>query len=65
MTALHGCYDRAPFVATVQVQDGWTADQRRIMREIPSFGSKDCEYAKSGLGATDPGCAGCKWRNKE
>jgi hypothetical protein len=64
MTALHGCHGREPFAQTVQVQDGWSADQRRIMKEIPSFGSPQCEYVRSGLGATDPGCAGCKWRDE-
>lgn len=58
------CHDRKPFAETAEVQDGWTPDGRRVMKEIPAFGERGCVYATHYLGTTDPGCDGCSWREK-
>jgi hypothetical protein len=58
----NGCYDRAPYAKTLQVQDGWTETGSRRMVEIEGFGRQECAYSESGLGQTDPACSGCKWR---
>lgn len=54
---LNGCHNRAPLKKTLMVQDGWTEDGRRIMKEIPFAMSTDCRHDKR---STDPRCKGCK-----
>lgn len=44
---------------TVMVQDGWTEDGRRNMKEIDDFGSRECRYDHS-LSARR--CATCSKR---
>ena len=42
------------------VQDGWTPDGRRIMREHqPVWGNVECGHMTS---EADPECTGCRWR---
>lgn len=36
------CFNRPDYPATVEVQDGWTADGRRRMVEIPNPMTKGC-----------------------
>lgn len=62
---LYGCHDREPLAEIALVPDGWSSDGRRQLVEIPAAGTKDCQYAKSYLGQTDPSCSGCRWRSDE
>jgi hypothetical protein len=57
---LHGCHNRPPLQDAIQVQDGWTDDGRRIIKQMPFVMSRDCRHD---LKLTDPGCAGCWWRD--
>lgn len=58
MTTLrHGCYNRPPMHDTITVQSGWTADGRKINKQMPHVMSRECRHD---LRHTDPGCAGCK-----
>lgn len=56
-----GCQDKPDSrVTVIQVQDGWTQDGRRNMREHRT------EWLPIGCGhsykRTDPACRGCTWR---
>lgn len=54
------CNNRAPFLDTVTVQNGWTADGRRHMIELPNPMTKSCQLD---IRATQPGCQGCRWQS--
>lgn len=56
------CKDRAAYLDTIDVQDGWTEDGRRRMVTIPARNSKSCHFD---LRETDPGCQGCKWQKQQ
>lgn len=58
----YGCHNRAPLRHEREVQDGWTADGRRVLRVIPDPMTKDCQYTHTDLGQADPGCVGCRWK---
>ncbi len=57
---MHGCYNRTP-LNTYQVQDGWTKDGRRIMKEHRDVfvvnGKLPCKYKLDHPG--DKKCDGC------
>jgi len=53
----YGCYNRPPLHETLEVQEGWTEDGKRIMKTIPFVMSMECEYRKD---HNDPKCGGCK-----
>lgn len=53
----YDCYDREPYKTHLMVQDGWTADNRRNMVEIPFVMSMTCNTNIPG----DSRCQGCKW----
>jgi hypothetical protein len=57
---LWGCYNRE-LKSSYQVQDGWTTDGRRVMREHNFVNSVNCVYAKATL--TDPKCGNCKHKS--
>lgn len=59
---LYGCHNRDPYKTSVPVQDGWTKDGRRIMKDAPNQMAPDCRYTLTELGRQDQGCTGCKWR---
>lgn len=54
------CKNRAPFLDTVVVQNGWTADGRRNMITLPNPMTKSCQLD---IRATQPGCHGCRWQS--
>ena len=65
VTKLNGCHDRPAFRSLLPVQDGWWMDgHTRVPRMVPSpFRlSPDCQYTKTDLGKSDPGCTRCKWK---
>lgn len=37
------CYNRAPFDPWIEMQDGWAADGRRNMVDVPFTMSQDCK----------------------
>jgi len=53
----HWCHNRKPFKDSLMVQDGWTEDGRRIMKEIPFRLSMNCEWSKE---HDNERCDGCK-----
>ena len=59
-----GCHNRdtpAALARPLPVQDGWTADRQPVMRaHQPEWLPVLCGYAAR---ATDPACAGCRWRH--
>lgn len=61
---LNGCYDRPPFRDTLSVQDGWTKSGTKYTVEIPFRMDQECQYRHTQLGKADPGCVGCKWRDR-
>lgn len=58
------CYNRDPFNGTVEVQDGWTEDGRRIMKRITDPMSKGChQHDPLGEAAIFQwNCDGCRWK---
>lgn len=56
-----GCLDKPDsYQTTIMVQDGWTDDGRRIMREHTTHWLPiGCGHSYN---PTDPACRGCKWR---
>lgn len=61
----HGCFNRAPFKASLKVPDGWWDDGvQRIAKliTIPFRMAMDCQYTLSQLGQADQKCHGCKHR---
>lgn len=69
----YGCYDREPFPEQLQQTVGLGLDAttfRVVPVTVPvdyPF-KKDCQYAKTELGAADKRCDGCHWsaaRNPE
>ena len=63
MTPRPSCYNRPPYRDPTMVQDGWTDDGRRIMREIPQPMSKGCpqwgEFGEARRRGWN--CEGCRW----
>jgi len=55
----HGCHNRQPFKQELQVQDGWTEDGRRVMKQIPFRMSNECEWSKE---HDDDKCTSCRWK---
>lgn len=70
----YGCHSRKPFkevVETVSVEPlpmGGALDLQFsagvVHRTWPNRFAQDCQYTKTALGKADPGCVGCKWREK-
>lgn len=67
-TTKNGCFNRAPFLGTLKVPDGYTekvdhfeSEVVRIqkMTEIPFVMSRDCQHDRK---TTDPRCEGCCWQ---
>ena len=54
----HGCWNLPRERRKVKVQDGWTDDGRRIIKEIDDFGSIECRNDHSLI---DWFCIGCEW----
>lgn len=54
------CKNRPAYRDSAIVQDGWTPDGRRQMREIAVPMSKSCHFD---LRETTPECEGCCWRD--
>lgn len=69
--ANYGCHNRAPFKATLQVQDGWagvvlgdgTPSRAPAMKTVPFRNVPDCQYKDTDLGKADARCVGCCWRD--
>lgn len=59
------CKNRAPYVETIKVQDGWLNNWARRMVDMEFRMDPNCVYSSSDLGQKDPQCHGCKWRAKE
>lgn len=59
----YGCHSLPPVPPTIVVQDGWTADGRRRMVEIPNFVA-GCVCRYEGRGG-DPRCLGCRDQNMD
>lgn len=61
----YGCFDRAPYLASTPVQDGWYMDgytRTPRMVSMPFRMSPDCNYTLTELGEKDEKCHGCKWK---
>jgi hypothetical protein len=69
---LNGCHNHAPFLDTLEVQDGWTPGVYDVTRAVttraprmitvPFRMARDCRYTHTDLGKADAACAGCTWR---
>lgn len=53
----YGCYNRAHFRATLEVQDGWNKNGTRRMVTVPVRSEPDCMYD---LKDKDKRCEGCR-----
>jgi hypothetical protein len=71
----NACWNRAPFSETVRIQAGWSESgptRFPAMKEIPFRMTPECVYGKDTgpdarrgrLGAFDPRCAGCRWKQE-
>ena len=61
----YGCHNRAPFKASIPVQDGWYLDgYTRTPRMVaqPFRMEPQCQYTHTELGRADQRCSECKWR---
>lgn len=60
------CYNRKPYLDTVEVQDGWIEDGRRRMKIIADPMSKDCQqWGDLGEARLKQWqCGDCIWRPK-
>ncbi len=58
---LWGCYNKE-VKSSYQVQDGWTLDGRRIMKDYVSVNSVNCKYTKEN--SADLKCGDCKHKQK-
>lgn len=72
---LNACHNRRPFKSFAVIQDGWFMDgvtRTPKMIASPFRMSTECVYSadtsniarSGGLGAFDPGCAGCQWKQE-
>jgi hypothetical protein len=65
---LNACHNRAPFLDTLRVQDGYAESgptRFPAMKEIPFRNSRECVYSTDPLiGSKDPGCTGCIWKQE-
>ena len=62
---MNGCRNRAPYVTSILMQDGWIDDFRTRtprMVAVPFRMERDCQYTLTDLGRKDTRCTGCKWR---
>lgn len=61
----YGCYNREPYVKSVEVQDGWErvgSWKFPVVINVPFVMSPQCNYKDTELGKKDGRCEGCKWR---
>jgi hypothetical protein len=59
----HGCFNRAPFVAGTEVQDGYYASGPRRKVVVPFRMATDCQFTHTELGQADKRCIGCKHKS--
>lgn len=54
-----GCFNRPSLLTFALMQDGWTEQGTRNMREVPLHWGEECKYT---LTSPDVRCNGCKWQ---
>ena len=55
---MNGCHNRAPFLPTLEVPDGWNDDGTRRVKVIQFVMSEDCRHDSR----DDERCDGCRWQ---